>query len=52
MHLLDAILPVRGRPGWPRRKRKPVFANRGYDHDVYRDQVRALGVLSGEVVDG
>ncbi|MFD5385951.1 IS5 family transposase [Streptomyces sp. NPDC127074] len=40
MPLLDAIPPVRGRPGRPRRKPQSVFADRGYDHDVYRDQVR------------
>jgi hypothetical protein len=36
--LFDAIPPVRGRVGRHRRKPDSVFADRGYDHDVYRDQ--------------
>jgi transposase len=44
--LLDAIPPVRGRVGRPRRKPDSLFADRGYDHDVYRDQVRARGIVS------
>ncbi|TXS47008.1 IS5 family transposase [Streptomyces sp. t39] len=43
--LLDAVPPVRGRPGRPRRKPQSVFADRGYDHDIYRDQVRARRIL-------
>ncbi|MFD7909341.1 IS5 family transposase [Streptomyces sp. NPDC059752] len=43
--LLDAIPPVRGRVGRPRRKPDSVFADRGYDHDVYRDQVRDRGIV-------
>ncbi|GHH84942.1 hypothetical protein GCM10018793_51070 [Streptomyces sulfonofaciens] len=43
--LLDAIPPVRGRRGRPRRKPQSVFADRGYDHNIYRDQVRARGIL-------
>jgi transposase len=43
--LLDAIPPVRGRVGRPRRKPDSLFADRGYDHDVYRDQVRDRGIL-------
>ncbi|MDA5143691.1 IS5 family transposase [Streptomyces sp. AD681] len=43
--LLDAIPPVRGRVGRPRRKPDSLFADRGYDHDVYRDQVRARGIV-------
>ncbi|MGW2306398.1 IS5 family transposase [Streptomyces sp. NPDC001809] len=45
MPLLDAVPPVRGRPGRPRRKPQSVFADRGYDHDIYRDQVRARRIL-------
>ncbi|MGV9847149.1 IS5 family transposase [Streptomyces fungicidicus] len=45
MPLLGAVPPVRGRPGRPRRKPQSVFADRGYDHDVYRDQVRARRIL-------
>lgn len=45
MPLLDAIPPVRGRPGRPRRKPQSVFADRGYDHDIYRDLVRARRII-------
>lgn len=41
--LLDAIPPVRGRVGHPRRRPDPLFTDRGYDHDIYRDQVRTRG---------
>ncbi|CQR59428.1 Putative transposase for insertion sequence element IS402 [Streptomyces leeuwenhoekii] len=43
--LLDAIPPVRGRVGRPRRKPDALFADRGYDHDIYRDRVRDRGIL-------
>ncbi|NJP46052.1 IS5 family transposase [Streptomyces sp. PRB2-1] len=39
--LIDAIPATRGRRGHPRRKPDSLFADRGYDHDIYRDQVRA-----------
>ncbi len=45
MPLLDAIPPVRGRPGHPRRKPDSVFADRGYDHDIYREQVRQRRIV-------
>jgi hypothetical protein len=45
--LLDAIPPVRGRIGRPRRKPDSLFADRGYDHEIYRDQVRARGIVPG-----
>ena len=32
--LLDAVPPVRGKPGRPRRKPVTVLADRGYDHDT------------------
>jgi transposase len=35
---------VRGRRGRPRRRPDQVYADRGYDHDKYRTQVRAAGV--------
>jgi transposase len=38
--LIDAIPAIRGRRGHPRRKPDSLFADRGYDHDIYRDQVR------------
>lgn len=44
--LLDAIPPVRVRVGRPRRKPDSLFADRGYDTDIYYcDQVRARGVV-------
>lgn len=43
--LLDAIPTVRGRVGRPRRKPDSLFADRGYDHDIYRDQVRDRGIV-------
>lgn len=42
--LLDALPPVRGRVGRPRRKSDSLLADRGYDHDIYRDQVRNRGI--------
>ncbi|MFF7392483.1 transposase [Streptomyces scabiei] len=31
--------------GRPRRKPDSLFAGRGYDHDIYRDQVRERGIV-------
>jgi transposase len=31
--------------GRPRRKPDSLFADRGYDHDIYRDQVRDRGIV-------
>lgn len=42
--LIEAIPPVRGRPGAPRRRPRRVYADRGYDHDTYRDRVRRLEI--------
>ncbi|MGW7283636.1 IS5 family transposase [Streptomyces sp. NPDC054844] len=44
MPLLDAIPAVRGRVGRPRRKPDSVFADRGYDHDIYRE-IRAHQIV-------
>ncbi len=41
--LIDAIPAVRGR-AWPRRRPGKVFADRAYDHDKYRAQVKARGI--------
>ncbi|MEU7052554.1 IS5 family transposase [Streptomyces eurythermus] len=43
--LLDAIPPVRGRISRPRRRPDSLFVDRGYDHDIYRDQVGACGIV-------
>ena len=45
MPLIQDIPPVRGRRGRPRRRPGTVYADRVYDHDKYRKQVRAVGVL-------
>jgi DDE family transposase len=39
--LIRAVAPVRGRP---RQRPNRVYADRGYDHDKYRRQVRAKGI--------
>jgi len=44
MPLLAAIPPVRGRCGRPRQRPDRVYADRGYDHDKYRKQVRTKGI--------
>jgi len=45
MPLIRAIPPVRGRRGRPRRRPDQVYADRGYDHDKYRKQVRAARII-------
>ncbi|MBQ1042502.1 IS5 family transposase [Micromonospora chalcea] len=42
--LLDAIPPIGGRPGPPRRRPDRLYADRGYDYDSHRQQIRARGV--------
>ena len=42
--LVDAIPPIRGRRGRPRRRPRELFADRGYDHDKYRRQLRQRGI--------
>jgi transposase len=44
MPLIHAVPPVRGRCGRPRRRPDRVYADRGYDHDKYRRQVRKAGI--------
>ncbi|MDX8056194.1 IS5 family transposase [Lentzea sp. BCCO 10_0798] len=44
MPLIDRIPPVRGKRGRPRFRPDAVYADRGYDHDKYRDLVRAKGI--------
>ena len=41
--LLDAVPAVRGRVGAPRRRPDRLLADRGYDHDRYRREVRKRG---------
>jgi transposase len=42
--LVERIPPVRGKVGRPRRRPDRVTADRGYDHDKYRRQLRELGI--------
>ena len=42
--LIEAIPPVRGRRGRPRRRPDSLYADRAYDYDIYRDQIRARGI--------
>ena len=42
--LLQAVPPVRGKRGRPRRRPDVVLGDRGYDHDKYRRPVWDLGV--------
>ncbi|MFD0508730.1 IS5 family transposase [Streptomyces chiangmaiensis] len=42
--LIHAVPPIRGKRGRPRRRPDAVYADRGYDHDIYRRQVRDLGI--------
>lgn len=42
--LLQAVPPIRGKRGWPRRRPDVVLGDRGYDHDKYRRLVWDLGV--------
>ncbi len=42
--LIQAIPPVRGVRGRPRQRPRHLYADRGYDHESYRDQVRALQI--------
>jgi len=42
--LIDAIPPIRGVVGKPRRRPRRLYADRGYDHDKYRRLVRAHGI--------
>jgi len=42
--LINAIPPVRGKRGRPRRRPDRLYADRAYDYDTYRDQVRDKGI--------
>ena len=44
MPLIEAVPPVRGRVGRPRRRPGRLLADRGYDHDKYRRLVWAKGI--------
>ena len=42
--LIGAIPPARGLRGRPRQRPRHLYADRGYHHETYRDQVRALQI--------
>jgi transposase len=43
--LVDGLPPVRGKRGRPRRKPRTLYADRGYDHDLYRRRLRERGIV-------
>jgi transposase len=42
--LVDGIAPVTGKRGRPRQRPERVIADRGYDHDKYRRELRRRGL--------
>jgi transposase len=44
MPLVEAVPPIRGPRGRPRRRPRELFADRGYDHNKYRRLLRARGI--------
>ena len=44
--LLDAVPPVRGKAGRPRRRPTKLHADKAYDFPVARRQLRARGILA------
>jgi transposase len=44
--LVDAVPAVRGKVGRPRRRPERVTADRGYDHDKHRRELRRRGIAS------
>jgi transposase len=42
--LVDAVPALRGRPGRPRRRPEALVADRAYDHDRYRAELRRRGI--------
>jgi transposase len=42
--LVDRLPAVRGKRGRPRRKPRTLYADRGYDYDIYRRPLRERGV--------
>jgi transposase len=41
---VDGIPPVAGKPGRPRQRAQRLLADRGYDHDKYRRELRKRGI--------
>lgn len=44
MPLVESIPPVRGRRGRPRRRPDALYADRAYDSESHRDQLRGKGI--------
>src|SRR4029453_17875043 len=44
--LVERVPPVRGKVGRPRKRPGRVVADRGYDHDKYRRELRRRGIGS------
>ncbi|AMW08942.1 transposase [Streptomyces qaidamensis] len=42
--LIRAVPPIRGKRGQPLRRPKHLYADRGYDHESYRNQVRRFEI--------
>lgn len=42
--LIRAVPPIRGKRGQPLRRLKHLYAERGYDHESYRDQFRRFEI--------
>jgi IS5 family transposase len=42
--LIDGVAPVAGKVGRPRQRPELVLADRGYDHDKYRRELRKRGI--------
>jgi transposase len=42
--LIDAVPAIRGAAGRPRRRPEQLIADRGYDHETYRRQLRERGI--------
>jgi transposase len=43
--LVDAIPPITGKPGRPLRVPENLYADRGYDSDPHRAELRARGIV-------
>ncbi|MCO1575602.1 transposase [Crossiella sp. SN42] len=44
--LVDAVAPVKGPAGWPRRPPRTLHADKGYDHPACRKLLRKRDVLT------
>ncbi len=42
--LIDAVKPIRGRVGRPRKRPRRLVTDRGYDHDKYRRELWKRGI--------